>query len=89
MPSYTYNRRFGFDDRNVTLEATRRVLDKEGPGIHERIRVGTLTFTKYAILSRGTAFIRDVSLIINFPGSPKGVKECFDVVKDTFRMRSS
>lgn len=79
----------GFDDRSVTLKATKRVLVKEVLGIHERIRAGTLTFTKYAILSRGTAFIRGVSLIINFPGSPNGVKECFDVVKDTLPLRSS
>jgi molybdopterin adenylyltransferase len=72
----------GFAARDVTPEATRSVIDKEAPGIPERMRAFSLQQTKFAILSRAVAGIRGSCLVINFPGSPKGVKECYDAIKE-------
>ncbi|MBH8599619.1 MULTISPECIES: molybdopterin adenylyltransferase [unclassified Thermoactinomyces] len=72
----------GFAPRDVTPEATKSVIDKEAPGLCEAMRAATLKFTKYAILSRAVAGIRNQTLIINLPGSPKGVEQCFAVIED-------
>ena len=69
----------GFAGRDVTPEATRAVIDREAPGIAEAIRRETAANTKFAMLSRAVAGIRGRTLIINLPGSPKGVRECFAV----------
>jgi molybdopterin adenylyltransferase len=70
----------GFGPRDNTPEATRAVIDREAPGIAESIRHETLARTPMAMLSRGIAGIRGGTLIINFPGSPKAVEECFEVI---------
>ncbi len=72
----------GFAERDNTPEATLSVIEKETPGISEAMRFETLKNTKFAILSRGVSGIRNETLIINLPGSPKGVRECFEVIKD-------
>jgi molybdenum cofactor synthesis domain-containing protein len=72
----------GFAPRDVTPEATKAVIDREAPGLCEAMRAATWKYTKYAILSRAVAGIRNQTLIINLPGNPKGVKECFAVIKD-------
>ncbi len=72
----------GFAERDNTPEATFAVIEKLAPGISEAMRYETMKNTKFAILSRGVSGIRNATLIINLPGSPKGVKECFDVIKD-------
>ncbi|RKD27008.1 molybdenum cofactor biosynthesis protein [Ammoniphilus oxalaticus] len=72
----------GFAARDVTPEATKAVIDKEAPGLAERMRAATLVHTKFAILSRATSGIRGNTLIINLPGSPKGVRECFESIQD-------
>lgn len=72
----------GFSPRDVTPEATKAVIHREAPGLPERMRAATLANTKFAVLSRATAGIRGKTLIINFPGSPKGVKECFEVIEE-------
>lgn len=69
----------GFAERDVTPEATLAVIDREAPGIAEAIRRETAASTKFAMLSRAVAGIRGKTLIINLPGSPKGVRECFAV----------
>lgn len=69
----------GFAERDVTPEATLAVIDREAPGISEAIRRETSASTKFAMLSRAVAGIRGKTLIINLPGSPKGVRECFAV----------
>ncbi|HMS09347.1 MAG TPA: MogA/MoaB family molybdenum cofactor biosynthesis protein [Pyrinomonadaceae bacterium] len=69
----------GFAGRDVTPEATRAVIDREAPGIAEAIRRETAANTKFAMLSRAVAGIRGKTLIVNLPGSPKGVRECFAV----------
>ncbi len=70
----------GFAPRDVTPEATRRILEKEAPGLSEHARSATVTKTRFAVLSRGIAGIRGRSLVINLPGSPKGARETFEVL---------
>jgi molybdopterin adenylyltransferase len=70
----------GFGPRDVTPEATLAVIDKLVPGIPEAMRAESRTKTSRAILSRAVAGIRGRSLIINLPGSPKGVTECLEVI---------
>ncbi len=65
----------GFSKRDVTPEATVEVCDRMAPGIPELMRMESLKITKRAILSRATAGIRDESLIVNLPGSPKAARE--------------
>lgn len=71
----------GFAPRDVTPEATRAVIEREAPGIEEAIRRETSGSTPMAMLSRGIAGIRGSTLIINLPGSPRGVTECFEVIR--------
>ncbi len=70
----------GFSPRDVTPEATLQVIIKEAPGIAEVLRQEGLKVTQHAMLSRAVAGIRDRSLIINLPGSPKAVKEGLDIL---------
>lgn len=70
----------GFAKRDITPEATRAVIEKIVPGISEIIRVESFKKTSHAILSRAIAGIRGESLIINLPGSPKGVQESLGVI---------
>lgn len=65
----------GLGPRDVTVEATRKIIEREVPGISEAMRGFGQRRTPYAMLSRGLAGIRDRSLIINLPGSSKGVEE--------------
>ncbi len=67
----------GVSPRDVTPDATLEVIDKEIPGFGELMRVESLKKTPNAILSRATAGVKNSTLIINFPGSPKAVEECF------------
>ena len=61
-------------------EATRDVIEKEIPGIGEAMRAESLKKVRTAMLSRSTAGIKGRTLIINLPGSPKGMKENFESV---------
>lgn len=70
----------GFSPRDNTPEATRRVIEKEVPGIPEAMRARSMQITPRAMLSRAAAGIRGACLIINMPGSPKAVRECLEVV---------
>ena len=71
----------GFGPRDNTPEATRAVIEREAPGLAEAIRRETAAKTPMAMLSRGICGIRGNTLIINLPGSPKGVEECFEVIR--------
>ncbi len=73
----------GLAPRDVTPEATKSVLQREAPGIAEAMRATSLQYTRMAMLSRGVAGVRDRSLIINLPGSPKAVRECLDYILPT------
>ncbi|MCP9496459.1 MAG: MogA/MoaB family molybdenum cofactor biosynthesis protein [Pyrinomonadaceae bacterium MAG19_C2-C3] len=70
----------GFSPRDNTPEATRRVIQKEAPGLAEMMRFRTVDKTPTAVLSRAVCGIANGVLIINLPGSPGGVRECFAVV---------
>ena len=74
----------GFADRDVTPEATLKVLDKQAPGIPEAMRAAGLKKTPMSILSRGVAGIRGRTLILNLPGSMKGAVESLEAVKEAF-----
>ena len=71
----------GLAPRDVTPEATRAVLDREAPGIAERIRLLCLTSFPRAALSRGTAGVRGRTLVINLPGSPGGVRDALSALE--------
>jgi len=72
----------GFSPRDVTPEATKSVIDREAPGIATAMLLYSLKFTPHAILSRSIAGMRNKTLIINFPGSPKAVRENLDAIKE-------
>jgi molybdenum cofactor synthesis domain-containing protein len=65
----------GLSPRDITPEATRVVLEREAPGIAERIRVSSLERFPRAALSRGLAGVRQRTVIVNLPGSPGGVSD--------------
>jgi molybdenum cofactor synthesis domain-containing protein len=65
----------GLSPRDITPEATRAVLEREAPGIAERLRVTAIDRFPRAALSRGLAGIRNRSLVVNLPGSPGGVRD--------------
>ena len=71
----------GFGPRDNTPEATRAVIEREAPGLAEAMRRDTAAKTPMAMLSRGVCGISGNTLIINLPGSPKGVEECFDIIR--------
>jgi molybdenum cofactor synthesis domain-containing protein len=71
----------GFGPRDNTPEATLRVIEREAPGLAEAMRSESLKSTPMAMISRGVSGIRNGTLIINLPGSPKAVRESFAVIK--------
>ena len=71
----------GFAPRDVTPEATAAVITRDAPGLAEMLRRETHSFTPFTALSRGRAGIRDATLIITAPGSPKGVVQYLDLLK--------
>ena len=75
----------GIAPRDVTPDATRRVADREVPGIAEALRAASLARTPHAMLSRATAAIRGRTLVVNLPGSPRAVRETFDVLAPVLR----
>jgi len=70
----------GFAPRDVTPEATRAVIDREAPGLAELMRRAGLESTPMAALSRAVAGSRGGTLILNLPGSPRGVRESLEAV---------
>ena len=70
----------GFSPRDVTPEATLAVIERTVPGIPETMRMKSLAITNMAMLSRAVAGIRNQTLIINLPGSPKAVRECLEII---------
>ncbi len=70
----------GLTDRDVVPEATLAIVDRLAPGFAEAMRAYGLTKTPMAMLSRGIAGVRGRTLIVNLPGSPKGVKEGLEVL---------
>ena len=72
----------GLGPRDVTPEATLSVIERDVPGLAEYMRLEGLKKTRRSILSRGVCGMRKKTLIINLPGSPKGVKESLGLIID-------
>ena len=70
----------GLSPTDVTPQAMSKVIKFEVPGIAEAMRAASLLKTPHAMISRAMAGVRGTCLIINLPGSPKGVKENLEVV---------
>lgn len=70
----------GLSARDVTPEATLKVMTRNVPGISEALRYESMKITPKAMLSRGVSVQRNNTLIINLPGSPKAVKENLDIL---------
>jgi molybdopterin adenylyltransferase len=70
----------GFGPRDVTPEATRALVDREAPGLAELMRSAGLAKTPMASLSRAVAGSVGSALVLNLPGSPKGVRESLEAV---------
>jgi molybdopterin adenylyltransferase len=72
----------GLGPRDVTPEATASVCERTVPGLGEILRIEGFKRSPYAILSRSIAGIRNNTLIVNLPGSPKAVRECLEIILD-------
>jgi len=70
----------GVSPRDVTPDATLRVIDREIPGMAEAMRRESMLKTPHAMISRAVAGTRGQTLIVNLPGSPKGVRETLAVI---------
>ncbi len=75
----------GLGPRDVTPEATRRVIDREAPGLAEATRARSAQRNPYAWLSRGRAGLRGTTLIVNLPGSKRGAEESFEAIAPLLR----
>ena len=75
----------GFSPRDNTPEATLAVIEREAPGMSESMRRESASKHPMAMLSRGVCGIRGKTLIVNLPGSPKGVEECFEVLRPVLK----
>lgn len=70
----------GLSPTDVTPEATLAVIERLVPGLAEAMRAESLRHTPMAMLTRAVAGCRGTTLIINLPGSPKGVRECLEAI---------
>lgn len=70
----------GLGPRDRTPEATRRVIDREAPGIAEAIRSLGAALNPYAWLSRGVSGLKGATLIINLPGSLRGAEQSLTLI---------
>jgi molybdopterin adenylyltransferase len=70
----------GLSPNDVTPEATRRVIDREVPGIAEALRARSLAKTPHGMLSRGVAGAVGTTLVVNLPGSPRAVRESLEAL---------
>ena len=75
----------GLSPRDVTPEALIGIAEKTVPGFGEMMRMKTLQYTDRAFLTRGIAVIRGKTLIIAFPGSQRGARQCFEAVAPALR----
>ena len=75
----------GLGPRDVTPEATRRILDREAPGLAEAMRANGAEKNPYAWLSRGVAGLKAKTLIVNLPGSRRGAEQSLDAILPLLR----
>ncbi|NLL56232.1 MAG: MogA/MoaB family molybdenum cofactor biosynthesis protein [Clostridiales bacterium] len=73
----------GLSPKDITPEATKAVIDREILGIMEAVRANGLKYTKRAMLTRGVCGIKEKTIILNLPGSPKACKENLEFVLPT------
>ncbi|RKD22594.1 molybdenum cofactor biosynthesis protein [Ammoniphilus oxalaticus] len=72
----------GLSPEDVTPEATESIIDRTVPGLAEEMRRASLENSRRAMLTRAVSGTRGNTLVINFPGNPKGVEECFTAIVD-------
>jgi molybdopterin adenylyltransferase len=72
----------GVGPRDLTPEATRRVIEREIPGLAELMRSDGIKKTRLAALSRGVVGVRKGKLIVNLPGSVRGARESLEAILD-------
>jgi molybdopterin adenylyltransferase len=70
----------GVSPRDVTPDATQKVIEREIPGFAEAMRMAGLKKTPHAMISRAMCGVRGNTLIVNLPGSPKAVREGLEVI---------
>jgi len=75
----------GIAERDVTPEAIRPLIERDLPGFGEIMRTASFDKTPLSIISRGGAGIAGQTLIVTLPGSPKGVRECLDLLGPAIR----
>ena len=75
----------GFTARDLTPEGTSRVIDRVAPGLAEAMRAATFGVNPHGMLSRGVAGIAGSTLIVNLPGSERGVRESLEVIRPALR----
>jgi molybdopterin adenylyltransferase len=75
----------GFGPRDLTPEATRRVIEREAPGLAEAMRAATLGANPHGMLSRGLAGLAGPAVVVNLPGSVSGVEESLAIVGPALR----
>ena len=75
----------GVAPRDVTPEATQRVLERSAPGVAEAIRADSREKTPHALLSRGLAGTVGATLVVNLPGSPGGCRDGYAVLRPALR----
>jgi molybdopterin adenylyltransferase len=75
----------GLGPRDRTPEATRRVIDREAPGLAEAMRAKSAERNSFAWLSRGVAGLRGATLIVNLPGSKRGAEESLEAILPLLR----
>jgi molybdopterin adenylyltransferase len=72
----------GFSPRDLTPEATIKIITRNAPGLSEAMRASGIQTAPHAILSRGVTGIRNESIIVNLPGSPKGAIENLTAIEN-------
>jgi molybdopterin adenylyltransferase len=75
----------GLGPRDRTPEATRRIMDREAPGLAEAMRARAAERNVFAWLSRGVAGLRGTTLMVNLPGSQRGAEESLDAILPLLR----
>ena len=75
----------GVTPRDVTPEATAPLLERPLPGLALAMRWGSYRSTPFAMISRALAGFHGETLIVNMPGSPRAVEECFAILLPTLR----